>query len=164
FIRRIRKSARLLGSVVAGLPHRIKIPSGRGQIPAENSLSRTTGRLRTAPDCVDVFARREQLLLQRGAPGAFARGFLISLVDDFVRNFLRLYRGIRCLIELSAHGLEVGPRSTELLRQGGAQLTLRLRFSASRFELPARGRQVVTGALEIERKDKRIGSSLEAAP
>ena len=35
---------------------------------------------------------------------------------------------------------------------------------AEKFERVMRVRRVVTGALEIERRDKRIGSSLEAAP
>ncbi len=35
---------------------------------------------------------------------------------------------------------------------------------AARWELIRRARRVVTGALEIERRDKRIGASLEAAP
>ena len=35
---------------------------------------------------------------------------------------------------------------------------------AERFEKVLRVRRVVTGALEIERREKRIGSSLEAAP
>jgi isoleucyl-tRNA synthetase len=35
---------------------------------------------------------------------------------------------------------------------------------ATRFERLKRVRRVVTGALEVERREKRIGSSLEAAP
>ncbi len=35
---------------------------------------------------------------------------------------------------------------------------------AAKWELVRRARRVVTGALEIERRDKRIGASLEAAP
>jgi isoleucyl-tRNA synthetase len=35
---------------------------------------------------------------------------------------------------------------------------------AARWETIRRARRVVTGALEVERRDKRIGASLEAAP
>ena len=35
---------------------------------------------------------------------------------------------------------------------------------AAKWEAVRRARRVVTGALEVERRDKRIGASLEAAP
>ncbi|MEY9167437.1 hypothetical protein ABIE78_005556 [Sinorhizobium fredii] len=125
FSRQIGRSSRLRAGLGGGAPHRIKVSPGRGQIPAERFLTVISNRLRSVLDCGDFPARREELLLQRGALGAFARSHLMSLVDRSFRGLPRSHHRIRCLLALNAHRFEIGPRGTEFLRQGGTQLTLR---------------------------------------